>query len=141
MNPVQETVIILPEEAQIPAEDQIHLRSARYPVSYSGCRIYCSEDRLSHRSYRLRKKYFRCPFFKNSTICAGDGSFFWCADGCAVFLFEKSRHSFHRPEGDRDRYQCRLDIFRTLSGDCKRTCTDACKKSNRHTYRRVGFWM
>ena len=28
--------------------------------------------------------------------------FFWCADGCAVFLFEKSRHSFHRPEGDRD---------------------------------------
>ena len=50
-------------------------------------------------------------------------------------------HSFHRPEGDRDRYQCRLDIFRTLSGDCKRTCTDACKKSNRHTYRRVGFWM
>ena len=131
MNPVQETVLLyypkkpkyLPKIKSIFVQLGIQFRI------------------LSHRSYRLRKKYFRCPFFKNSTICDGDGSFFWCANGCAVFLFEKSRHSFHRPEGDRDRYQCRLDIFRTLSGDCKRTCTDACKKSNRHTYRRVGFWM
>ena len=31
MNPVQETVLLYyPKEAQIPAEDQIHLRSARY---------------------------------------------------------------------------------------------------------------
>lgn len=112
MNPVQETVLLYyPKKPKyLPKIKSIFVQLG---IQFRILDAASTAQKIGYLTGRtgFEKKYFRCPFFKNSTICAGDGSFFWCADGCAVFLFEKSRHSFHRPEGDRDRYQCRLDIF------------------------------
>ena len=141
MNPVQETVLLYyPKKPKyLPKIKSIFVQLG---IQFRILDAASTAQKIGYLTGRtgFEKSTSDVPFSKIPQSVLVMDHFLVCG-WCAVFLFEKSRHSFHRPEGDRDRYQCRLDIFRTLSGDCKRTCTDACKKSNRHTYRRVGFWM